>query len=238
MCRVAGTPLPSHGCCDQPYSSVEYHETFWVTITAAAPVLALTYIVSIGGANRFDHAVNDVGIWGDTRANTILVLAMLGFVACTIDFAWGIMSLIRGKDYGPLIVPGLLIILSLVMILVLAVLEMRAYTWLKAARVAFSVSPQIAALPASLTDLAATDGGGHLYWPVSVAEDVVEALVGAGFRITGLDIRVDESDGSWTKSPFRRYGFASIEASRDAALLDLRTITSPGAFVEIRWRSE
>jgi hypothetical protein len=217
-------------------SGMAYHETFWITVTAAAPVLALTYVVSTGAANRFDHEVTDLGIWGTTKAQVIILLSLLGFIACAVDFVWGILSLISGRDLGPLAVPAVLIILSFLMVFVLAVLEMRAYSWLRQCRYDFGAAQRIAIFPEALRDVGAIHGG-NIYWPLSAAKKAVDAVANAGFLVTGLDVRQDEPDGSWTKYPLGRYGFAAVDDARAAAINDLRAITSPDAFIEIIWSS-
>jgi hypothetical protein len=69
---------------------MEYHEGFWITVTTAASVFALTFVVATSGANRLDHDITDLGIWGYTKATPILLISLLGFVLSAGDFVWGI----------------------------------------------------------------------------------------------------------------------------------------------------
>jgi len=64
-----------------------YHEGFWVTITAAAPVLALTYVTSLGRAAKMDDDVISLGIWSDyLKVGRLFLIRMLGIAACAINF--------------------------------------------------------------------------------------------------------------------------------------------------------
>src|SRR4051794_40618646 len=101
-----------------------YNDAFWITVTSAAPVLALTHVVATAAANRFDHAVTDLRIWDSTRGGTQILLSILGFVASAVVFVWGMSSLLLQQDLGLLITPAILITLSFLVFLVLTILEM------------------------------------------------------------------------------------------------------------------
>ena len=74
----------------------------------------------------------------------MIVLSLVGFLASAIAFVWAILVLIWRHDRGPLVIPATLIILPFLMFLLLAILEMRTYSWLKETRHKFEVAEKLA----------------------------------------------------------------------------------------------
>lgn len=76
---------------------------------------------------------------------------------------------------------------------------------------------QLKALPPAVQETAHIYGNGEVSWPNRDAEAAIDALVDAGFLITGIDARTHFPDGGLREIPIADYGVA-LYASKERGL--------------------
>ena len=230
-----------------------YHENFWVTIAAASPVIALTYVTSAGRAERFDNDAMDMGIWDDKRAPRLFVLTGLGILFCTVDFLWALICLATRSDLGHVAVPLLVLAAAFVGVFLVTLLEMRARAWLTRTRREVTLFDQLNIIPDDLIEILVVSDDGHPYWPAGEAARVISAIDAAGHTVQRIDRRDFGEDGSFSdmrvrmspqshvspdpRSPGRpRLGSQPIDAANRAALDAVARVSSTNTLVRIDWK--
>jgi hypothetical protein len=111
---------------------VSFHESFWVTVGAAAPVIALASVVSIadlmGARDRISRNLPTPALdsdWLDSefiRAGRLLIWAyLIGIINGALQMvalSMALQSLADGNSVVPTIVPGILVPLGIFLLLV------------------------------------------------------------------------------------------------------------------------
>jgi len=82
------------------------------------------------------------------------------------------------------------------------------------------VKRDLSALPADVRDAAHVDYNGEVSWRDDQAADAIQALLAAGHRVLGLDIRDYFGDGTFFEAPW----YAADSRSHENALQKLSRI--------------
>lgn len=79
------------------------------------------------------------------------------------------------------------------------------------------------------------DPNGEVSWPISQASAAIEAIANSGRLVLGLDIRDDQSDGTFLEVPWSSYTGSDVEEARRFALSVLSSSDFPGAWILVTW---